>query len=74
MKIAKEVEIEVTPKEMAEVFADWHDDEQALFFTELANCIERWDDTFSFQCNGISECEELTSAGRNIMRIIGEYS
>lgn len=72
--ITRKIEIKPTPAELAKVFADWRSDEQALFFSELANCVKKWDNSFCVQAQYISICGKLTTEAKNIMKTIGEYS
>ena len=75
MKITKEVDIEITPIEAAKAFASWGSNNQALFFEELAKeIIDTWDGVFCPQVKAIMDSKNLTDKGREIMRIIGEYS
>lgn len=68
------INIEPTPKELAEVFIGMFSDEQVEFFNQCAKQlkdqkIKRW----VFQIKYIANDKELTPDGRNFMRQIGEY-
>ena len=62
-----------TPEELAFEFANLGDDQQAVFFNELANITCMWKKPFCFQLQSLVDSPELTAAGRRIMEQIGEY-
>lgn len=76
MAIKRKIEIyfHITPAELAAVFANYDEKEQALFFNEIAKQVDQWDCPFCFQTQSITDSEKLTDEGRQIMQIIGEYS
>lgn len=67
------IPIEVTPQEAAFEFCNWSDEKQAAFFNEIAELTTKWDKPFCFQLQFITDCESLTSGGRNVMEAIGDY-
>ena len=67
------VNVEPTPKELADCFCNMYAEDQALFFNHIAELVERWDSNFSFQLQAIIDSKVLTSSGKDIMRQIGEY-
>lgn len=62
-----------TPEELASEFANMGDDQQALFFNELARLTKNWKNPFCFQLQGLVDRPELTVEGKRIMEQIGEY-
>lgn len=75
MKIPRKVDIdiEMSPEDIADCFCDLHDDEQALFFNRIAEVVATWCNPFCFQLQYIINKKILTRDGREIMRQIGEY-
>ena len=69
-----EVEVVLTAKELAKIFADANGDFQAEFFNELANEVKTWRMPFCFQLQAITDQDNLTSDGRWVMEQIGEYA
>ena len=74
--IQRKVLVEITPDpdELAFEFANMGDEQQAMFFNELARIVEKWDRNFVFQLQYVTDHPELTDAGRSVMRAIGEYA
>lgn len=64
-------EIEISPKVLAELFAEMSSTEQAEFFNCLHDRTETW---FPMQLQYITDEDGLTLAGRRVMQMIGEYS
>jgi hypothetical protein len=62
-----------TPDELAFEFSQMNDEQQAMFFNELADIVGKWDGTFCFQMQFVRDNQALTQEGRNVMRQIGEY-
>jgi len=72
MKLIKDDKItDATPNDVAEMFWDMNQKEQAAFFNHLD---EISDYHFPFQLQAITEDDGLTLAGRRVMQSIGEYS
>lgn len=74
MKRQIEIEIQPTPKELAELFCEMNSDGHVEFFNEIANCVKEWNQNFCFQLQFISDSGKLTNDARIIMQQIGEYS
>lgn len=76
MKIKRKltVDIELTPEDLADCFCDLYDNEQAFFFNRIAEVVATWGKPFCFQLQYISNNKALTSDGKEIMSMIGEYS
>jgi len=72
--IKKNVEIELTPEELAAEFARMNSDDQALFFSELSRIVGKWDTDFIFQLDYICNSKYLTENARVTMREIGNYA
>lgn len=74
MRIRKHlpVEMEITIEELAEAIASLQSDDQARLISEIANRAS----TFSvpMQLQYITDDPALTSAGRRLMRLLGDYS
>lgn len=68
------VDITPTPDELAFEFSNMGDEQQAMFFSELARLVEKWDRPFCFQLQYLADHPALTDAGRALMREIGEYA
>ena len=66
--------IELTPEELAFEFCRLCDDEQVKFFNEMGKLTEEWERPFCFQLQYLSDNESLTTSGRHIMELIGQYS
>ena len=75
MKIQRkiDVDIELSPEDIADCFCDLHDDEQAIFFNRIAEEVATWGTSFCFQLQAVIDSLHLTSGGKDIMRQIGEY-
>jgi hypothetical protein len=67
------VEITLSPDELAFEFANMGDEQQAMFFNELARITAKWDRPFCFQLQYVVDHPELTREGRSIMELIGDY-
>jgi len=76
MKIEKNMKIcvDITTKELADLFCNMMGDDQADFFSEIAENVKGWDAAFCMQTEDISDSYKLTKEGREIMKTIGEYS
>lgn len=75
MKIPRkiDVDIELSPEDLADCFCNLHDDEQAMFFNHIAELVKTWGNPFCFQLQCIINNKALTSDGQDIMCQIGEY-
>lgn len=67
------VDVKLTPDELAFEFANLGDEQQAMFFNELAILTAKWERPFCFQLQSIIDNPALTKEGRSIMQEIGEY-
>ncbi|MDD5487113.1 MAG: hypothetical protein PHW65_06125 [Dehalococcoidales bacterium] len=67
------IDVTPTPDELAYEFAEMGAEQQAMFFSELARLVEKWDRPFSFQLQAVTDDPALTDGGRFIMGKIGEY-
>lgn len=70
IKRTSEVIIEVSPEEMATIFWNMNEVEQATFFDELA---EVTGSMLPFQLQAVADSPALTSRGKAIMQLIGDY-
>ena len=69
-----EIEISISPQELAKEFCDLTDDEQAEFFNEIAEIFLSWDTQFIFQLQYIVDSKKITKQALQIMTTIGEYA
>ena len=54
------VDVTLTPDELAFEFANMDDEQQAMFFNELARLTEKWEQPFCFQLQSIIDNPTLT--------------
>lgn len=66
-------DITLTPDELAFEFANMDDEQQAMFFNELASITAKWEMPLCFQLQRVIDNSTLTDEGRSVMRVIGEY-
>lgn len=71
--ITKTVEVKLTPEDVARLFCQMNNEEQAQFFNEIAEVVETWTQPFAYQLQAIANAPELTQKGRGIMAQIGNY-
>ena len=74
MKRTVEVDVIVTPAEVAEAFCCFFAEDQALFFNEVAKQVSKWKAPFCFQLQYITDCPLLSDDARYVMQQIGEYA
>ena len=67
-----EVEIKVTPQELAEAFWEMTEGDQAKFFSCLAN-LDPQQQAFPVQMMHVSQSGLLTREGERVMRTIGVF-
>lgn len=70
----REIDISVTPEEVALQFTEWGSDEQARFLNAVAQLVKLWDRPFCFQLQYLTDEKGLTREARSVMQQIGEYS
>lgn len=68
-----EVELNITPEELAKVFCEFDCTKQAQFFNAIADEVKTWEYSFPFQMSFVSSDDALLPKGKSIMQIIGEY-
>lgn len=75
MKILRniDVDIDMSPENIADYFCDLSSSEQAIFFNRIAEVTAKWAGPFCFQLQCIVSSNMLTREGKEIMRQIGEY-
>lgn len=66
-----EINIRLTPEQLAEEFAGMSSDKQAAFFNHISKIASPW---LNMQLQHITEENNLTLGGRRVMQYIGEYS
>ena len=76
MKFVKtsEVEIEITPKDVAQMFCSMSSADQAEFFNAIHDEVSTWPGPFVMQLQYIHDSPFLKQTGKDIMSAIGEYS
>ena len=62
---------DITPQDVAELFASMNADDQAEFYNHIAKIASDW---LNMQAQYITDSEKLTLPGRRVMQTIGEYS
>lgn len=62
---------DITPEDVAELFAGMDADEQAEFYNHVAKIASNW---LYMQAQYITDSEKLTLPGRRVMQTIGDYS
>lgn len=67
------IDVVTTPDELAFEFANMDDEQQAMFFNELARLTAKWERPFCFQLQSLIDNPALTREGRLIMEEIGDY-
>ena len=69
-----EVEVELTPREVAQAFCDMSSDEQSMFFNEVGAMVEAdcWNLPMQLEC--VANDDALGTLGRHVMRLIGCYA
>ena len=66
-----EVEVDLTPGEMAVEFWELADVDQAAFFNALGKLAQHM---LPMQFQSVQDCDVLNQDGRYAMRVIGDYS
>ncbi len=74
MKVKIEQEIKIFPSDLAEEFCSMDADEQAQFFEHVHSITKMWERPFCFQLQAIVESRFLTTGGKSIMELIGDYA
>jgi|GEM_PF-6850855 hypothetical protein len=68
----KTVEVEVSPEELAEVFCEFGDDEQAAFFAAIKPITDKWGSAgLCSQSNWI--CRKLNDDGRFVLETLASH-
>jgi hypothetical protein len=67
------VDVTPSPDELAFEFANMDDEQQAMFFNELARLTDKWEKPFCFQLQMLVDNPALTRKGKSIMEQIGDY-
>lgn len=65
---------QITPEKLGELFACMDNNEQARFFSHVAEVASKWSFGLDFQLQYVTDSDELTLAGRRVMDDIGSYS
>jgi hypothetical protein len=74
MKREIEIDIDLSPEELAIELAKMDGDQQARFFNALAIQDVDWQFSWPMQLQLVTDSSELRSIGRDMMSMIGEYS
>ncbi|MEJ8803159.1 hypothetical protein [Pontibacter sp. H249] len=71
----QEIELDITPYEVARLFCNMDGDEQAQFFSEIGEItVREWAAPFCIQMATVEGSNFLQDKGRDVMKTIGEYS
>lgn len=65
---------EITPEKLAEIFCNMDHREQSKFFNHIHHESNFWEQPFPFQMQMVSDANDLTDGGREIMKTIGGYA
>ena len=69
------VKMDLTPYDVAKLFAHMGSDEQAMFFNCVADIVdETYSKAFCFQMAMVTDEKVLNSKARDIMKTIGDYA
>jgi hypothetical protein len=74
LSVAYSHSVEVYPRQLAEMFLDCDEGQQAEFFSAIADLTKCWKTPFCFQLHSVCDSDMLTPEGRAIMVEIGEYA
>lgn len=67
-----DIEVKVTPNQLADLFCSMDDREQANFFNCVYDISQTWPScNFDMQMLSVSRCGHLTAGGRDVMQTIG---
>lgn len=76
IKITTDVDVFLTPKDLANIFSEMNDIEQSQFFNHVGEMINDWDhgyESLKTQLNSISNCGELKQHGYNFLRQLSDH-
>ena len=80
-RITRNIEVTVTPEEVATAFANMPSDHQRRFFNQVAKEVAMWDHgmggwamQMEYVLSGATPEVILTDTARRVMEIIGEYA
>ncbi len=68
-----DLELDVTPEDVAKLFCDMDEVDQAKFFNEVSIITEDENWCLPMQLQFIIDSPVLTRGGRSVMELIGEY-
>ena len=74
LKRSTELEITITPEELASEFCEMDNHQQAKFFNMVSAITSDWDMSFCFQLQGVIDSPDMKPEGLDIMRQFGEYA
>lgn len=69
-----DIEVEITPKELAEEFCNMDADQQAIFLNSIYDNFREWDDSIQMQTQAIVNSKNFKYGAKKIMQIFGEYT
>lgn len=72
MKICKVITSEITPELLAELFTKMDCNEQARFFNHVDVVAHTFESSWTLHLQKIHNSNELTYAGRRVMRELGD--
>lgn len=74
IKRSLEIEISISPQELAKEFCEMDSESQAIFFEEIYRITKTWDKPFYYQLHYIATSSKITKNGLHVMRSIGLYA
>ncbi len=70
--IKKTIELKLTPKEIAELFCELDNHDQAIFFNEVGKIMKSWPGIPYVQVTSFIESKSLNEHGHMLLRFISE--
>jgi hypothetical protein len=71
--IVKDIEMELTPRQLAEEFCEMNGERQVLFFNAIAEYVKDWDVPFAVQCQAMQDEKTITKEGKKIIETLWKY-
>lgn len=71
--IQQNIDIEITPEQLAAIFCEMDDVEQSRFFNHMGKETTTWKVPFEFQLAAIQSCERLDEGGKRVLTTMAEF-
>lgn len=68
------VEMNLTVSDVANLFCELDEDQQALFFAEVGLITDEWESSLASQLQSVKDSKFNSDGARRVMRTIGEYA